>query len=348
MKTSKNVFKVMFAAAAMVFAFSASAQDEEEANESLQISGSVDAYYKYDFSEEANQPTWFGTDQNSLSLGMINVVLTQTKGKVSFVGDLAFGPRGQQINVDGDTGLSEVDGAGTVPGSIQNLYVSYAVSDGFSLTAGFMGTFIGYEVISPVANFNYSSSYLFSNGPFQNAGIKADIAITDGVGLMVGAFSSAWDSYAADSDLGMDNLGAQLSFSPLEGWDVYANFITGQLFEQWDLTTGYQISDPLYLGLNVSENTKYGGDETGFLGIAGYAQYAITDATSLGVRYETFDDKDEATCGSFTLSANITDGPLTFIPEIRFDNADMDVFTDSDGVATDGFSQLSFAAVYSF
>jgi hypothetical protein len=46
---------------------------------------------------------------------------------------------------------------------------------------------IGYEVISPVANFHYSTSYLFTNGPFQNAGVKANYAISDKVGIMVGA-----------------------------------------------------------------------------------------------------------------------------------------------------------------
>jgi hypothetical protein len=36
-----------------------------------------------------------------------------------------------------------------------------------------------------VANFHYSTSYLFTNGPFQNAGVKANYAISDKVGIMV-------------------------------------------------------------------------------------------------------------------------------------------------------------------
>jgi hypothetical protein len=52
-----------------------------------------------------------------------------------------------------------------------------------------MGTFIGYEVISPLANF-HSTSYLFTNGPFQNAGIKQTMLYLK-VGLMVGAFNDA-------------------------------------------------------------------------------------------------------------------------------------------------------------
>jgi hypothetical protein len=61
-----------------------------------------------------------------------------------------------------------------------------------------MGTFIGYEVISPLANFHYSTSYLFTNGPFQNAGVKLNYAISDKIGIMVGAFNDSWNSYKAD------------------------------------------------------------------------------------------------------------------------------------------------------
>lgn len=317
------------------------AQDEEAP--ALSISGSVDTYWKYDFSGNPNQPTWFGTDQSSVSIGMVNVILEQTVGKTTFVGDLAFGPRGA-----GDGGGSTGPGPGTAPGSIQNLYVSYALSDVVSLTGGFMGTFIGYEVISPTANFNYSGSYLFSNGPFQNAGFKADFAISDKVGLMVGMFSSQWDSYSALASKGMDQIGTQLSLAPVDGWDVYLNYNSGSLFEQWDITTGYQISDPFYVGLNVSENSNYGGDETGFFGIAGYLQYAVSDVTSFGVRYESFDDKDDAKYSSITFSANISAGPLTLIPEFRMDSSDMDSFMDSDEAATDAFSQFGIAAVYAF
>jgi hypothetical protein len=61
-----------------------------------------------------------------------------------------------------------------------------------------------------VANFHYSTSYLFTNGPFQNAGVKANYAISDKVGIMVGAFD-AWNSYKADPIKGLNAFGAQLS-----------------------------------------------------------------------------------------------------------------------------------------
>ena len=50
----------------------------------LEISGSADAYWKYDFAKTANIPTSFATDHNSVSLGMIDVVLKKKTGKTSF------------------------------------------------------------------------------------------------------------------------------------------------------------------------------------------------------------------------------------------------------------------------
>ena len=322
------------------------AQDETE--EPLVVSGSVDTYFKYDFSGTtvdgvSNRGTWFGENHNSVSIGMVDILLEKTTGKTTFVGELAFGPRG-----DGSGGIG---GEATAPGSIQNLYVSYAASDVLAITAGFMGTFVGYEVISPVDNFNYSGSYLFSNGPFQNSGIKLDYTVSDAVGVMVGIFSSTWDSYYSNPDLGMDNIGAQLSFTPVDGWDIYANFLSGSQFSQWDLTTGYQISDPFYVGLNVSQNSEYGGDEeAGFFGLATYVQYALSDAFALGVRYENFAPEAEGaeTISSFTISGNLTSGNLTFIPEIRLDSSDQETFLDSDEMPTDSFTEFILAAVYSF
>ncbi len=321
--------------------FNVKAQDDESP---LVISGSVDTYYKYDFSGMSNSLTSFADDQNSFSLGMANVILSKEVGKASFVADLAFGPRADQ----------------SAPGPIQNLYVSYALSEKVTVTGGFMGTFVGYEVISPSANFNYSTSYLFSNGPFQNGGLKFDFAISDKFGFMAGVFNE-FDSYSNTSG-GLD-FGAQVYISPAEGWDAYINFVTSNdSGSEIDLTTTYQITDEFMLGLNAAKRTtgeffdEDAGDGANFYGIAVYANYAISDNFALGFRGETFEDEDGGVLSesvaskvtSFTLSGNIGSGPLKLIPEIRVDTADEDLFMDADGDPTDSFAQFILAAVFSF
>jgi len=335
----------------------AKAQDEED--EGLQISGSVDTYWKYDFSGYkssaglGNIPTSFADNQNSISIGMIDVALSQTVGNASFVGEFAFGPRSFKsiplFQPDGDFDDVFV--------GIQNLYASYAFSDVISLTAGYMGTFVGYEVISPAGNFSYSTSYLFTNGPFQNSGIKADFAISDRFAFMVGLFND-WNVYQDFN--GVSDFGAQVYFMPVDGWDVYINFLTGDPSGTIiDLTTGWQISDGLYIGLNAADYTAQ-DDAGGYTGVAIYPQYAISDGFELGIRYENFKFKEftDADLGAissqsvnaFTLTANLKAGPLTVIPEFRIDSAS-DEFFYSDSAGNDpskSASQFLIAAVYAF
>lgn len=336
MKKSILLLTLMFAA------FMVKAQDDDSG---LKISGSVDTYFKYDFAGTENIETSFANEHNSVSIGMIDIALEQTVGKASFVGEVSFGPR---------------SASSVYYPNIQNLYVSYAFSDKFSMTAGYMGTFVGYEVISPTGNFNYSTSRLFTNGPFQNAGLRADYAFSDKVSLMVGIFND-WN--VTQDFNGVSDFGAQLYVAPVDGWDVYFNFITGYhshafysdpalagSVTEFDITTGYQITDAFYIGLNfATASAEFENDaEAGFTGLALYPQYSISDAVAIGLRYENFAWKDGPSYNSFTLSLPITSGPLTFIPEFRLDSSDSDVFEDSDLVPTSSASQFSLAAIYSF
>src|ERR1700761_8425510 len=112
----------------------------------LVINGSVDTYYKYDFSGHNNIPTSFANDQNSVSIGMLDLGLKKKVNKASFVGELSFGPRGQYQSIPNGDG-NTANGANSF--HIQNLYVGYDLTDKLNVTAGYMATYIGYEVISP-------------------------------------------------------------------------------------------------------------------------------------------------------------------------------------------------------
>ncbi|MEM9340476.1 MAG: outer membrane beta-barrel protein [Bacteroidota bacterium] len=337
------------------------AQEDEEDDSPLLISGSVDTYYKYDFAGTSNIGTSFATAQNTIGLGMVNVIVSKTEGKVSFVGDISIGGdrTGAAPSIAGDA-------------SIQNLYASYALSDMISITGGFMGTFIGYEVISPASNFNYSTSYLFSNGPFQNGGLKLDFSLSDNFAFMLGAFTGVWDTNsglagADEENSGLSGLGAQIYWMPTEGLDIYANLFAGSLNGEWDITGGYQVSDEFYLGFNVASRfEKDGNDEDTFFGFALYPQYAFSETFSLGLRYENFANTgtassyletadtsftgtlDDLSVSTFTLTAQVSVGGLIFIPEVRLDSGSENLFLDSNGAFTDAATQGVLAVVYSF
>jgi hypothetical protein len=314
----------------------------------LEISGSADLYYKYDFSKTANIPTSFASDQNSVSIGMIDIALKKTTGKTSFVGEVSFGPRGQFQSILNSDGTYDELGANSF--HIQNLYATFAATDKLSFTAGFMGTFIGYEVISPLANFHYSTSYLFTNGPFQNAGVKANYAITDQVGIMVGAFNDTWNSYTADPSFGLNAFGAQLSFAPSEGVSAYLNFMDGSVSGTIvDLTATFQLTDKFLLGVNAADFSN--GTDVGYTGAALYPSVTITDSFALGLRGEYFNLKKnsgDSSVTAFTLSANLKAGGLTVIPEIRLDSAKDEWFVDSDMMGTKSATQAAIGVVYGF
>lgn len=330
----------------------------------LTFSGSVDTYYKYDFSGKPNIPTSFANEQNSISIGMIDLGLKKTVGNASFVGELSFGPRGQSQSIpNASPGLVTLNGSpttGTAYSSyhIQNLYVSYNLSSKFNLTMGYMSTYIGYEVISPAANFNYSTSYLFTNGPFQNAGFKATYTFSDKVSLMAGIFNDYWNVYQSYGRV--NTFGAQLTVTPVKNWTAYINLATGPASgTEVDLTTNYQITDAFKLGLNAADFSAGNGYSGGFSGVALYPQLAVSKVVTLGLRGEYFKTKTGTylTAGAppgesvtgITFTANIKAGPLALIPEIRFDNSSKsDMFVNSSNAFTSSAGQFVLAAVYAF
>lgn len=335
---------------------STSTTKKEKEEEKLQISGSVDTYWKYDFSGYKNENgtsnigTSFADNQNSVSIGMLDVALSRQVGRTSFLGEFSFGPRSFK-----SIPTFQLDSIDDINMNIQNLLVTYALTDQLSATAGYMGTFVGYEVISPTGNFNYSTSYLFSFGPFQNAGVRLDYAISDSFGLMVGVFND-WNVYQDFN--GVTDLGAQVFWSPGEGYDIYLNYLKGDPSGRIvDLTAGFQLSEALYLGINAADYRS--NDDSGYAGVAIYPQISLSTAFAIGLRSELFSTKDVSdesgqlvTGGeqvfSNTITGNFYSGPLTISSEIRIDGASSDFFYDSNTVQTGTASQFLVAAIFAF
>ena len=285
----------------LVFGGMTSAQAQEEPT--FSVSGTVDSYYR---SSEYAPGTSFA-NLNGFSLGMANIVLSYEGEKSGFVADLVYGPRGADA-VFNSVGSSNI---------VNQLYVYYNVSDSFTLTLGNFNTFLGYEVISPAANFNYSTSYMFSYGPFSHTGLKADIGLSDDVSLMLAVLNST--DYTESQPVGDDYMfGAQLGL-----YGQYVNFLSGGLsnVSQIDFTGGIDITDSFFLGVNA---TSYEDDNLKFSGVALYPQVALSDSFTLGGRFEAFTDEGLGAIGSIsedgdntsiTLTGSFSSGNMTIKPE---------------------------------
>lgn len=321
------------------------AQEESTNEPKISITGSVDAYYRANLSapndENAIAPGSSFANLPGFSLGMANFIAAYEGEKVGFVADLVFGPRGADAVFGTPTGSANI---------INQMYVYWNVSESVKLTFGNFNTFLGYEVISPTANFNYSTSYLFSYGPFSHAGLKADFDLgNDWSGML--AVMNPTDA-TTFNPTGKYAFGAQLGYS-----GQYLNFITDDGAFEIDYTGGFQVSEALYLGLNAA---YFDNDGTGFAGAALYPQYTTSENFTIGLRGEYFaesgvfqaidaaSNQADTSVFALTLTGSATIGDLTLKPELRLDNASEEAFIDSDLTGTKNLSSFVLAAIYTF
>ncbi|HUM66165.1 MAG TPA: outer membrane beta-barrel protein [Chitinophagaceae bacterium] len=358
----KKLIAALAVTALILFSLSNSlrAQDSTEAKEpALTISGSVDGYYKYDFAKTAsNTFTSFTQTHNSFALGMASVKLEHKGEKIGAVADLGFGPRARDFSYT-DDGITQ---------AIKQLYVTYSPTDWLTFSLGTWGTHVGYEVLDPQYNRNYSMSYMFTNGPFSHTGFKAAIS-KDKHSLMLG-IANATDYRIPPSDqINKKFFLAQYGLAASDNVSLYVNFVSGQAPDtsksaQVDAVVTAKLSDKFSIGYNGSYASikAWDGvknlDALNWWGSALYLNFDPQPWFGLTLRGEIFSDKDQlkvysgAPVGgsifSTTLSANFKKGGFTFIPEIRFDNGSENIFVDKDGSASKSMGNFLFAAIYSF
>ncbi|MEZ2414925.1 outer membrane beta-barrel protein [Muriicola sp. E247] len=328
--------------------FSVLAQEEEAAEEKkFTISGTVDAYYRANLNS-ANSGVNYSAPGSSFAnlpgfaLGMANVIANYEGDDVGFVADLVFGPRG----TDAIFASPLYSATGNI---VNQLYVYWNVSESVTLTFGNFNTFLGYEVISPAGNFNYSTSYLFSYGPFSHTGLKADFDLGNDWSLMLAVMNPT--DITEFNPNGKYAYGAQLGYS-----GQYLNLIADDGNFEIDYTGGFDIDEDFYLGINAAYFD--GADDTGFAGVALYPQYQTSDTFTLGLRGEYFTETgnfgaigtgvEDSSVLALTLTGSATIGDLVIKPELRLDNASDDAFLDSDGASMKSLSSFVLAAVYSF
>jgi len=332
-----------------IVALSSFAQEAPVEEPKFTLSGSIDAYYRTNFNapndESLTSPGSSFANLPGFALGMANIVASYEGEKVGFVADLVFGPRG----TDAIFASPMYSSTGQI---VNQLYAYWKVSESVKLTMGNFNTFLGYEVISPVANFNYSTSYLFSYGPFSHTGLKADFTLSEDFSLMLGVFN--------DTDLTEFNPTGDYAFGAQLGYkSQFLNVLVDPSFTEIDYTGGFDLSDSFFLGINAAY-LSLEDDGGGFYGGALYPQYAVSDTFTLGLRAEYFaEDKDvefgaigtglpDSNVFATTLTGSFAIDNLTIKPELRLDSASDDFFLDNDGVPAKSLSSFVLAAIYSF
>jgi hypothetical protein len=262
--------------------------EEKKDEKTFTLSGTVDTYFHSSFGTTnpfmggAYGPSTSFADLKGFGLGMANLVASYSGEKAGFTADLVFGPRGQ----------AAVFGTSSGQAVINQMFAFYKLTDKITLNLGQFNTFLGYEVISPAVNFHYSTSYLFSWGPFNHTGLRADFDLGGG---MVGKLAIMNPTDVVEfNPVNTYTFGAQIGHTSEKG-GIWLNLLygdqdgtlettddafqrdddgnvlldelgnpllvssAGSLF-QADITTGYSISEKFYLGFNTSMQSVAAGE----------------------------------------------------------------------------------------
>jgi Putative beta-barrel porin-2, OmpL-like. bbp2 len=354
--------KFFLAATAAVTFFASEAQDSTK---TLTVSGSVDAYYRYNFAGKTNNYTSFTNSQSSFELGMASLRADATgmSGKVGATVDLGFGRRAEEFSYNDGELSSGKNGFFTLT-NVKQAYVTYAPSSKVKFTMGKFATHVGYELLDAPLNRNYSMSYMFTNGPFFHTGLKADITAGP-VAFMVG-LTNYTDQSAATT--GVKNLIAQfsggsksgklkfyLNYSGFAGSDGGVNPSGLKALNQVDLVVLGTISSKFNIGYNgtVQGRKPVSGNSGSWVGNALYLNFDPTAKVGITLRSELISDSKTIYFGTKsifanTISLNCKVGPLTIIPELRFESAQSNFYLKNNGTGTKSTASGLLAAVYKF
>jgi len=314
---------------------------------------SVDAYYRYDFNDapdKTNNLTSFTNSKNSFELGMASIRADHSFGKVAATADLGFGRRAEEFSYNDGLGAGK-SGYATLA-AVKQLYISYAPSSKIKFTFGKWATPFSYELVDAYSNRNYSTSYIFSFGPFFHTGLKADISLGGKSAFMIG-IANPTDYSTTTSNV--KHVIAQFSTSSKnDKFKAYLNFQGTTNMTQFDLVLTGTLSNKFTIDYDGTIKTvTTAGVSNSWSSNVLYFNYDPTSRFGLTLRGEYFDDsKNVAGVGSkilqTTLSGNIHLDNLTLIPEIRLDNAKDNIFFKNSGAGTKSDASFILAAVYKF
>lgn len=330
-----------------------------ESKPALSITGSADVYYRFDFGKTpSNNLTSFTNSHNSFALGMASIKLEHKSEKIGVVADLGWGTRASEFAYT-DEGLLR---------AVKQLYVSYSPAAWVKFTAGSWATHVGYELVDPQLNRNYSLSYMFTNGPFHHTGVKAELS-KGNHGFMLGLANATDYRIPPVDHINRKFLLAQYSVALSENTKLFLNYVGGKNPDtsrsaQIDAVLTAKLTDQFSIGYNGTVQTtrtwngvkNEGGDS--WWGSAIYINIDPSPHTAFTLRTELFSDNRQLKMfaaapkgGSLfatTLSANFKSGNFIFIPEFRVDNASEAIFQHANGTAAKSAASLLVAAIYSF
>ena len=218
------------------------------------------------------------TGKQSTTIGQVEVNFDYSKGPVSASVDLDFGGNSKY-------GAASAD----YDGNLEEAVITYDFGNGFSISAGKMLSYMGFEAFDPTNMYQYSYAYDSGNNAVQSiydaydVGISVDYATED---YSVGVWTSAENSAGYELALaytGIENLTAKAI------WSDFSDQVGGPAYEKSTFWVSYQLGK-LLLAAEVAEADMLDAGTGGANDIEGMlfmANYSFTDNVALTLRYST-------------------------------------------------------------
>jgi hypothetical protein len=350
----------------------------------ISVGATIDTYFHRSFNCKERAPRTSFSNLPGFSLGMINLVGEYSGTKTGFVADLVFGPRGTDAIFNAPLYKNSAGGGSSQ--IINQMYVYYNFTERLRISAGQFNTFLGYESISPSKNVNYSTSYLFSFGPFNHTGVWADLKLKNNWSAKLAVMNptdyteyNPFDSYTLGAQVSRKSKDGTLNLNATYGdpdgsfnmLDSIGSFSAGNAL-QLDFAGTRNVGKYYFMGVSASIRSIGSGhvkisdtqrgvlEKSGYYGLSFYQTVLFNSKQSLALRTEFFsefnngigaiekyDDYGAASVWAITLSGNFKATNIVFIPEVRIDRTSTGSFTYSrSDQPSHHLVSVNFALVY--
>ena len=295
--------KKLLSLASMLAVLNANAIEIGPTGSGIELGGFVDMYYQ-------SQDTTAGADADTFDVGQVEINLDFEDGPVS-------------VSVDYDIYSTE---GGSDGADLEEAIITYDFGNGFSVTAGKMLSYLGFEAYDPTNMYQYSYAYdmngttasagaaggqniydayddgisldfsndMFSLGFFASAetdgGYEYALAFTGVENLTVKAIMADWDAYDTTTFWGSYQFGKLLAAVEIAEKDL--TDATADDIEGWLVMGNYGFTDALALTLRYSEQDV--GDSASYEKITISPSYVFTDNFSGLVEYSSYDSSGTA------------------------------------------------------
>lgn len=317
----------------------------------LDVHGSVDTYYAYNFNRPADGSNFIpGTGTSARRAGEVSLNLAAL--------DVAMKPQpvGFRLILNAGT-ATEVVHAGEPPGPflgpqvwhvVQQASAIWEPSPKWHLEAGIYPSHIGLETLPSQANWNYTRANMGELSPYYQAGVMAKYAFTDQLSAQI-HFINGWQVIGDNNRA--KTVGTQLAWSTGELSFAFNTCLGPELANDngdWrffgDLVATWKPTPKLSLAasLDGAIQQQPSASAASWQAAALLARYAFNDSVALAGRAEWFNDPDGAISGTAqqlsegtaTLEVRPSPGLIAKL-EGRYDHSTAEVFSTASDPARD-------------